>query len=136
MRPSKFSQFLGLCGGAALLVMHLSAQAVDQTPPNLQKLDEGSSNDVTIRQPNKKTRTIEKRKQGVVTDVEVHTGKSTYHLKQDAGAGNAMSGDAQSTHLHPAQFQIHEFDLFGKKETKVVESAATADVPPPPPVKK
>ena len=136
MRPSKLFQLLSLCVPCALLTIDALAQAVAPAPPVLQKLEEGSASDITVRQPENKTRTVEKRQQGVVTDVEVHTGKSTYHLRQDAGAGNAAAGDAQSSHLHPAQFQVHEFDLGRKKDPKVVNEVRSADVLLPPPATK
>ena len=111
------------------------AQTSQERPPNLQKLDESSTGEITIKKPESNSKTVEKREQGVVTDVQVQSGKSNYHLKQSADAGNAAPGDAQSNSVHPAQWQIKEFD-WGHKARDAKSGDATQDAAPPPPPAK
>ena len=133
MRYSQIWLLVSLCSAVAGLPTLAAAQSNKEAPPNLQKLEEGTAADVTIRKPGSNKKTVEKREQGVVTDVQVQSGKSNYHLKQSAGAGNAAPGDAQSNSVHPAQWQIKEFDWGRKgKDAKPVDGLQEPAAPPPP----
>ncbi|MEC5217413.1 hypothetical protein RCH09_002371 [Actimicrobium sp. GrIS 1.19] len=138
MRSSTLWQLLLV--GTALVAAPLAAlaqTAKDAPPPTLQKLDEGEAPAITIRKPEPGNKTTETREQGVVTDVKVQTGKSSYHLIQNPGPGNAAPGDAQSSRVRAAQFNVHEFDLGRKKKgDKQAEDLNAGDLPPPPPEKK
>ena len=123
----------------------VQAQAPKAAPPTMQKLEEGEAPAVTIRAPGtpgtfgtpgtpgapKSSKKItEKREQGVVTEVQVQSGKSNYRLKQSAGAGNAAAGDAQSNTVRAAQFTIKEFDLGRKPVAPNKEDASLQPAPP------
>jgi hypothetical protein len=138
MRTSKFWLLLTVCSAIATTSLLAQAQAAKTPPPDLQKLEEGSPADVTTRKPEPANKSTETREQGVVTDVQVQSGKSHYHLKQSAGPGNSAPGDSQTNIAHPAQWQIKQFDLGRKPDKeKSAEGLQTTDVPPPPPpVKK
>ncbi len=139
MRTSRNIRFWLLCwissAGSALTILptSASAQGTKDVPPNLQKLDEGNPGDIIIKKPESNNKTVQKREQGVVTDVQVQTGRSNYHLKQSAGAGNAAPGDAQSNSVHPAQWQIKQFDWGSKGlHPKPAEGLQEPAAPPPP----
>ena len=137
MRPSPLLLAFFLYGSLAAPLCHAQAAKPASVPPNLEKLEEGSAPDITIRKPETNTRTVEKREQGVVTDVQVQSGKSNYHVKQGAGAGNAAPGDAQSNTIRAPQWQIKEFDWGRKKKAvQTDEQSAPVDAPPPPPLQK
>jgi hypothetical protein len=110
-------------------------------PPQLQKLEEGEPPAVTIRKPESNSEITEKRAPGgKVTEVKVITGKSTYYLKPNDPAGNAMAGDAEANPNRGAQWEVKEFDL-GQRAQKKKEEEAAQQTPAPPaapaaPVKK
>ena len=110
----------------------VQAQASNVAPPTMQKLEEGETPAVTIRTPKTRKKITEKREQGVVTEVQVQSGKSSYRLKQSAGAGNAAAGDAQSNTVRAAQFTIKEFDLGRKPAAEKKEDTSLQPAPPPP----
>ena len=109
------------------------AQTNKQTePPKMERLDE-SQPGVTINpQSGAKTKITQKREQGRVTEVKVQSGNSTYYMKPNASAGNAMPGDAQSNAIRAPQWQIMEFDLGGKRNKPAEEEAEPSALPPPP----
>ena len=98
----------------------------------MQRLEEGEAPAVTIRKSDSGKKVTEKREQGVVTEVQVQSGKSSYKLKQSAGAGNAAPGDAQSNSVRAAQFTIKEFDLGRKPVEEAKEDTSLQPAPPPP----
>ena len=101
----------------------------------MQRLEEGETPAITIRKSDSGKKVTEKREQGVVTEVQVKSGKSNYKLKQSAGAGNAAAGDAQSNSVRAAQFTIKEFDLGRKPAEEVKEDTSLQPAPPPPSVR-
>ena len=132
MRTS--TRCLFLCAALAIPLV-AQPQANKAAPPTMQRLEEGEAPAVTIRNPDSDKKITEKREQGVVTEVQVKTGKSSYKLKQSAGAGNAAAGDAQSNTVRAAQFTVHEFDL-GRKPVGEKQEDNTLQPAPPPPTKK
>ena len=131
MRTSKFWPYFLLCVAASATPVLAQAQTTSQAPPNLERLEEGSAPDITIR-PQQGGKTTDKREQGVVTEVEVQSGGSNYRVKQSAGPGNAAPGDAQSNAVRAPQWLVKEFDWGRKKEPKPGEPAPMQDAPPPP----
>lgn len=133
MRSSPFCLLVILAATSMLVAS--SAVAQNQTskapPPDLQKLDEGAAADVTIRPTPPRNKITQKRVQGVVTDVEVHSGGSHYFVKQSAGPNNAAPGEGMINSVRPATWQIKEFDWGGKPKVDKASDAA-ADAPPPP----
>jgi len=128
MRTSTLLQIGAVCVAAQLLPVYAQAPAknVAPPPPKLEKLEEGEQPAITIAPPDSGTKITEKRQQGKVTEVKVKSGKSTYYLKPNEPAGSAARGDLQSDEVRPAQWQILEFDLGGKKTNeKEVEPPQT-----------
>jgi len=115
----------------AALAMPLpaSSQPPDDTPPRLEKLEEGEAPAITIRKPDSERKITEKRQGGKVTEIKVQSGKSTYYLKPNEPAGSALPGDIQSNAIRAPQWQIKEFDLGRKQEP---EEADAAQTPAPP----
>jgi hypothetical protein len=112
-------------------------QPPSEAPPKLERIEPGSDVPATTVPERGRTKIIEKKQGGVVTEVEVQSGKSHYVMRPNRPAGNAQPGDAQSSQIRPPEWKVLEFDLTGKKrksEAAVAdEAAATADAPPPPP---
>ena len=132
---------LALTGIAAFLPMLAAAQQTPpQTPPKLERLDEGEEPAITIRKDDSQRRVTEKKEGGKVTEVKVQSGKSTYYLKPNEQAGNAQPGDAQSNTNRPAQWKVLEFDLGTVKgstpETQGEQGSQTEAAPPAAPAKK
>jgi hypothetical protein len=72
----------------------------------------------------------QKREQGVVTEVQVKDGKSTYYLKPYAPG--SVAGAAQSETTHTPQWKILEFDWGRPPEDKKATAQGAASAPPPP----
>jgi hypothetical protein len=110
-------------------------QPPSEAPPKLERIEPGSDVPATTVEPRARTRITEKKQGGVVTEVEVQSGKSTYVMKPNVPAGNAQPGDAESSRIRPPQWKVLEFDLTGKKRKSGIATAdeAAADVPAPPP---
>ncbi|MBR7799447.1 hypothetical protein [Undibacterium fentianense] len=86
-------------------------------PPKLEKLEEGPEADVKLIKPeSNKLKTVERKENGKVTEVQVRTGKSTYTVKPNNAPKGTPEGDANRA----AQWKVMEFG--GKKESKEVES--------------
>ena len=112
-------------------------------PPELQNLEEGEKPAITIQKnnntPNEEAIT-QQRQQGVVTDVKVHSGGSTYHIRPKQ-VGTSMPGDTPSAPANGAQWVIKEFDWGQKKEkpanpgTEQTVDNKTAPAPPATPAK-
>ncbi|HJV84801.1 MAG TPA: DUF2782 domain-containing protein [Noviherbaspirillum sp.] len=102
-------------------------------PPKLEKLEEGEPPAVTIRPRDKRAKITQKRAPGgKVTEVKVTTGGSTYVVKSNDQAGSALPGDAQSSTMRPAQWEVLEFDLGKSREAKEAEEAQAGTLPAPP----
>jgi hypothetical protein len=104
-------------------------------PPRLEKLEEGEEPAVTIRKPAER-KTEEKRAPGgKVTEIKVTSGNSTYYLKPNEPAGSAQPGDQEGMSNRGAQWEILQFDLFGRQSKEASPEAAPdqpAPVPAPP----
>ena len=107
-----------------------NASASTPTPPTLEKVEEGEAPAITIRGATpSETQITQKREQGRVTSVKVHSGKNTYYAKPNTPAGSALPGDAQSDATRGAQWQVKEFDMKRQQDQKRSE-AASVPVPP------
>jgi hypothetical protein len=94
-------------------------------PPKLEKLEEGPDSDVKlIKQESNKLKTVERKDNGKVTEVQVRTGKSTYTVKPNNAPKGTPEGDANRA----AQWKVMEFG--GKKQSKEVESLPVLPVGP------
>lgn len=86
-------------------------------PPKLEKLEEGPETDIKLIKPEgTKLKTVERKENGKVTEVQVRSGKSTYTVKPNNAPKGTPEGDANRA----AQWKVMEFG--GKKESKEVES--------------
>ncbi|MES2148225.1 MAG: hypothetical protein V4508_00390 [Pseudomonadota bacterium] len=136
LRTTAFPKLAAL----ALLAVAGLAQAQkspSSAPPKLERIEEGSDTPITVTPPKASERKItEKRENGVVTEVKVKSGKSSYIMKPNVPAGNAVPGDAQSSAIRAPQWQVMEFDLGGKKKKTDKEDVDAGTVPPPPPPTK
>ena len=121
----KSSALLGL----GLLLANLSLAVYAQStaasaPPKLEKIEELPDSGITIRKPESTTnKTVEKRANGKVTEVQVKSGKSNYVVKANPETGNNPKGSVQGDGNRGAQWSILEFG--GKKESKEVETIPT-----------
>lgn len=132
MRTFTLRLSLLLCIGLTGIPVLSQAQSANAAPPTMQRLDEGDAPAVTIRPSDTGKKITEKREQGVVTEVQVQSGRNSYKLKQSAGAGNAAAGDAQSNTVRAAQFTIKEFDLGRKPVVEPPQDATLQPAYPPP----
>ncbi|MGS0743000.1 hypothetical protein ACVBEF_14380 [Glaciimonas sp. GG7] len=108
-------------------------------PPELENLEVGEKPAITIQNNNirKEDAITQQRQQGVVTDVQVQSGGSTYHIKPRQ-VGTSMPGDTPSAPANGAQWVIKEFDWGQKKEKPAAPGQGqavdnkTAPAPPTP----
>lgn len=106
-------------------------------PPELQNLEEGQKPDITIEKNEKAPEgTItQQRQQGVVTDIKVNSGGSTYHIVPRT-TGTSLPGDTPGAPANGARWVIKEFDWGQKKEKPKnpgqdqAVDAKTAPMPP------
>lgn len=132
----KFRWFL-FC--AALLAASFSmAQSEDgdtQPSEELELIDETEQPTITIRKPDATREITERREQGVVTEVKVQTGGSTYYLYPKKPLGGNF--DDVTSKSQPAMWRVHEFDVTGQKPEKTSDELDdsidyTSDAPAPP----
>ncbi|MBC7489167.1 MAG: hypothetical protein H7240_03405 [Glaciimonas sp.] len=113
--------------------------AVNLAPPPLEldKLEKGEKPAITIQKNDKpkEAAITQQRQQGVVTDIKVHSGGSTYHLRPKQ-VGTSMPGNTPSAPANGAQWVIKEFDWGQRKEKSVnpgEEQAVDNKIAPAPP---
>lgn len=126
----KLTSLLGLGLLLANLSLTVHAQSTPaSTPPKLEKIEEAPDSGITIRKPESNTnKTVEKRANGKVTEVQVKSGKSNYVVKANPETGNNPKGTVQGDGNRGAQWSILEFG--GKKESKEVETIPTLQAAP------
>lgn len=105
-------------------------QKPPEQPPRLDVIEPGSDVPAVIA-PRAGTKITEKKEGGVVTEVKVKSGKSSYTMKPNVPAGNAQPGDAVSSQIRAPQWTVMEFDLLKKKKTQPAGTAETVNAPPP-----
>lgn len=134
MRTFKVWPILTACVAAYAIPLAVNAQQTNgDAPPQLEKLEEGEAPTVTIRRPDQQGSVIEKRERGgIVSEVQVNRGNSTYYLRPNTQAGSAMYGDGQSNNLRAPQWRIGEFDLRRSDQDREAEARAAGSTPPPP----
>jgi hypothetical protein len=139
MRTPQLLSALFLLSGASMPVFaqQPGGRADAPPPPRLERLEEGEPPAVTIPGGGQPERSItEKREQGRVTEVEVHTGRSTYVVKPLNPSGSALPGDTQANTNRAAQFKVKEFDLSKPEDLKEQPQPQpqTLETPPAPAV--
>ncbi|KAF3997369.1 hypothetical protein [Glaciimonas immobilis] len=106
--------------GASVTPTVLAQQSADPArptglappPPEMQHLEEGEKPAISIEKEQKAPEgsITQQRQQGVVTDIKVNSGGSSYHIIP------RKSVDADNTSANGAQWVIKEFDWGQKKE--------------------
>jgi len=130
MRTSTFWQFL------ALPLLAVSAIAGAQTPakpsdapPKLEQIEEVGDAPITVAPVAPRQQITEKREAGVVSEVKVSTGGSTYYMRP------GTPGDPTNSQLRGPQWKVLEFDLGKKKQKQRDDDAADTTPEPPQPTK-
>jgi hypothetical protein len=117
-----FASFMPL---AALAQQQAVQKVQAPPPPETQKLEEGEAPAVTIPGGGQRqNEIIEKRQQGRVTEVEVHTGRSSYTLKPNTPPGSALPGDAESNSNRAPQFTVKRFPVPHPQGQEPADAAA------------
>jgi hypothetical protein len=134
MKLSKICSFavLSIAAGAPAWAAAQQPANPGPPPPRLEKLEEVEAPAVTAKKPgedNTEKAITEKREQGRVTEVKVHSGGSTYYLRPK-NVGTSQPGDAESGPPTGAQWNIKEFDWGGKKKPKTAADADAAGSAP------
>lgn len=134
MRPIRHHFLLGLwLAAAASLPAFAQQRAEAPPPPRLEKLEEGQAPAVTITPPSEKNTVTEKRAPGGKrTEVKVKTGNTTYRVQSADEPGNAQQGDGQSIAAKPAQVEVMQFDISGKRKLQKEPVEPTPTLQPAP----
>lgn len=115
--PIFVASFVATCFVISASTSVVAQEKTAPPPPKLEKLEEGPDSDVKLIKPeSNRLKTVERKENGKVTEVQVRTGKSTYTVKPNNAPRGTPEGDANRA----AQWKVMEFG--GKKETKEVES--------------
>ncbi|HEV7815253.1 MAG TPA: DUF2782 domain-containing protein [Janthinobacterium sp.] len=120
----------------SLMAAAASAQTIqpakpNQAPPKLEPIEEGSDTPITVTaQPSNEAKVSEHREQGVVKEIKVTSGPSTYYIRPNQPSGTSMPGDATNSGVHAPQWKVMEFDLGGKKKKTTTDDDAADDTPP------
>ncbi|MDO8701975.1 MAG: hypothetical protein Q7J77_06080 [Undibacterium sp.] len=119
---------LGLILGSLSIAVQAQSTPAS-SPPKMEKIEEIPDSGITISKPEPaKSKMVEKRVNGKVTEVQVKSGKSSYTVKANPEIGNAPKGTVQGDANRAAQWTILEFG--GKKESKEVETIPTLQPAP------
>jgi hypothetical protein len=119
---------LGLILGSLSIAVQAQSTPAS-SPPKMEKIEEIPDSGITISKPEPaKSKMVEKRVNGKVTEVQVKSGKSSYTVKANPEVGNAPKGTVQGDANRAAQWTILEFG--GKKESKEVETIPTLQPAP------
>ncbi|MDB5936645.1 MAG: hypothetical protein JWQ01_3989 [Massilia sp.] len=125
-----------LLGMLAHVSLAQAQQTVNMPPPKMERVDDSDTPITTAPPRTAAPKVTERRENGQVKEVEVHSGKSTYTMRANPPTAVAQPGDQASGTLRPPQWKVLEFDLFRKKQKEEADAAgaATAVAPPPPPL--
>ena len=117
-----------------------SKKMSEPVPSDLELVDEINEPTVTIRKPEEGGQIMERKESGgVVKEIKVQTGISTYYLYPNEPVGS-MRGDATSTPVRPALWRVHEFDFGETKQEETegqnTQQPAISEVAPPATIEK
>jgi len=129
-RPALLS--LSLCTVLLAFAGAASAQAPNQAPPKMDKLDDSDTPITVTTKPGSDKKIVEKRENGRVTEATVTSGPSTYTVKANNINSTAQPGDALGSGNRGPQWTVMEFDI-GKKKKKQRDGEAEDDSTTPPP---
>ena len=118
-----------------IALAHKPQEHQEPLPPDLELVDEIDQPTVTIRKPEESGQIIERKESGgVVKEIKVQTGVSTYYLYPTNPAGSGMREDNVRAPVKPALWRVHEFDLGESKPEEKEERVRQPDgqeAPPP-----
>ena len=98
----------------------------------LEVIDEVDQPAITIRKPDMTGEITEKRQGGIVEEIKVKSGPSTYYLYPNGPGG--VPGSFESSEVRPALWKIHEFDIGeAPQEKQQQEMNEPLNAPPLPP---
>ena len=134
-----FSDFRRLLFFAVLIAAPFAmaqdaGKATKQPAEELELIDEAEQPTITIRKPDARREITERREGGVVREIRVQTGISTYYLFPNDPLGSSFR-DAGSTVVRPALWRVHEFDMTGQRSDENRDESEvdyTSDAPAPP----
>ena len=113
----------------------VAQQAPGKAPPQLEKIEEVDNPITVTTKPGSEKKVEDKREGGRITETKVHSGGSTYTVKQAGPSGSALQGDTMGQAVRGPSWTVMEFDIASRKKKRSAEGAAAADeadVPPPP----
>jgi len=119
-----------IAGWLAAIAMHSGAQAQQPAPQALEALEAAETPNV-VRQDDERVIATEKRvRGGIVTEITVNSGGSTYYLKPNSPIGTSLPGSADNSTLRGAQWGVLQFDFGGARDARS-PGAMPAPLPPP-----
>ena len=114
---------------ALALLLAVSAASAQTAPPKLEPIeDSGDSAGNIAAKPGNAAQVREHREQGVVKEIKVTSGPSTYYIHPNQASGTSLPGDA--THgaaTTGPQWKVLE---FGGPKKKTLPEEDASDVPP------
>jgi len=126
-----------LCTALLVQPFAVAQNTANEAPPadELELVDEVEQPTITIRKPDAKREITERREQGVVKEIKVQTGVSTYYLYPKKALGGEF--DDVTSRNKPAMWRVHEFDVTGQPPEHTDEEMGedfdyTSDAPAPP----
>ncbi len=114
----------------AFAVMAGASAQEDPTGADAEILDETDEPAITIRRPDINAEIVERRNGGMVEEVQVNSGPSTYYLYPNGQHG--VPDSFESNVVRPALWRVGTFDVTEKaKKVGDENDPMGADVPPP-----
>ncbi len=122
-----------LLGALAVTSVAMGQDGPSSSPvQELEIIDEVDQPAITIRKPDVTGEITEKRQGGIVKEVKVKSGPSTYYLYPNGPGG--VPGSFDSNEVRPALWKVHEFDIGeSRKENRPEEAADPFSAPALPP---
>ncbi len=106
------------------------AYAQDTTDAGTEILDETDEPAITIRKPDINAEIVERRNGGMVEEIKVTSGPSTYYLYPNGK--NGVPDSFESGLVRPALWKVGEFDVTERARKSGDENdPMSSDVPPP-----
>ncbi|MBO4790450.1 MAG: hypothetical protein IK089_03020 [Oxalobacter sp.] len=128
MRLRFYLKYLLLLASLSIVPM---AHAQEDAPiASAEILDETDEPAITIRKPDINAEIVERRNGGMVDEIKVTSGPSTYYLYPNGK--NGVPDSFESNLVRPALWKVGEFDVTKRKKKIGDENdPMSSDVPPP-----
>ncbi|MBR7070181.1 MAG: hypothetical protein IKI30_07030 [Oxalobacter sp.] len=115
---------------AVFAAMPMAYAQEQQSGSGIEILDETDEPAITIRRPDINAEIVERRNGGMVDEIKVTSGPSTYYLYPNGK--NGVPDSFESGLVRPALWKVGEFDVTERKKKIGDESdPMSSDVPPP-----